>query len=142
MACDGHHSLIRWGLVVHGGIDGFSRLIVYLYCSSNNCASTVTQLFERACSLFGVPSRARSDRGGENTGVCEYMIRNRGTDRGSHIAGPSTHTIRGLKGCGGMSFDVFVQLFMVSSIIWKKWGNWIPRTCTTSMHYSQYFCHE
>lgn len=45
---DGHHSLIRWGVVVHGGIDGFSRLIVYLYCSSNNCASTVTQLFQRA----------------------------------------------------------------------------------------------
>jgi hypothetical protein len=66
---DGHHSLIRWGLVIHGGIDGFSRLIAYLDCSNNNCASTVTQLFRRACSLFGVPSRVRSDRGGENVGV-------------------------------------------------------------------------
>ena len=67
---------------------------MYLYCSNNNCASTVTQLFQRACSLFGVPSRVRSDRGGENVGVCEYMIRTRGTDRGSHIAGPSTHNQR------------------------------------------------
>ena len=27
---DGHHSLIRWHVVVHGGIDGFSRMITYL----------------------------------------------------------------------------------------------------------------
>ena len=26
---DGHHKLIRWRFVVHGGIDGFSRTIVY-----------------------------------------------------------------------------------------------------------------
>ncbi len=81
---DGHHSLIRWGLVVHGGIDGFSRLVVYLYCSSNNRADTVTQLFRQATELFGVPSRVRSDKGGENIGVCEFMIRNRGINRGSH----------------------------------------------------------
>lgn len=91
---DGHHSLIRWGFVVHGGIDGFSRLIVYLYCSTNNCASTVTDLFCRATNLFGVPSRVRSDRGGENVGVCEYMIRNRGLNRGSHIAGSSVRNQR------------------------------------------------
>ncbi|KAI4892095.1 hypothetical protein NFI96_019152 [Prochilodus magdalenae] len=27
---DGNHKLIQWQIVVHGGIDGFSRLIVYL----------------------------------------------------------------------------------------------------------------
>ena len=26
---DGHHKLIRWGLVVHGGIDGYSRKIFF-----------------------------------------------------------------------------------------------------------------
>lgn len=30
---DGHHKLIRWRFVTHGGIDGFSRTIVYLRCS-------------------------------------------------------------------------------------------------------------
>lgn len=25
---DGHHALVRWRLVTHGGIDGYSRLIV------------------------------------------------------------------------------------------------------------------
>ncbi len=33
---DGHHSLIRRKIVVHGGIDGYSRLIVYLHASTNN----------------------------------------------------------------------------------------------------------
>ena len=33
---DGHHSLIRLGFVIHGGIDGYSRLTVFLKCSTNN----------------------------------------------------------------------------------------------------------
>ena len=51
---DGHHSLIRWGFVVHGGVDGYSRLVVYLYCSTNNRSDTVLELFRRANTLFGV----------------------------------------------------------------------------------------
>ncbi|XP_068736571.1 uncharacterized protein [Montipora capricornis] len=42
---DGHHSLVTWGFVIHGGIDGFSRLIVSLKCSSNNRSDTVLDLF-------------------------------------------------------------------------------------------------
>ena len=38
---DGNHKLIRWKFVVHGGIDGFSRLYVYLGCATNNRAATV-----------------------------------------------------------------------------------------------------
>ena len=38
---DGNMSLVRWGFVVHGAIDGYSRLIVYLGCSLNNEANTV-----------------------------------------------------------------------------------------------------
>ena len=33
---DGLHCLIRWCIVLHGGIDGFSRRIVYLHASDNN----------------------------------------------------------------------------------------------------------
>ena len=36
---DGNHKLIRWKMVIHGGIDGYSRLIVYLRCNNNNRAS-------------------------------------------------------------------------------------------------------
>ena len=39
---DGNMSLVQWGFVVHGAVDGYSRLIVYLHCSSNNQASSFT----------------------------------------------------------------------------------------------------
>ncbi|XP_062327721.1 uncharacterized protein LOC134028269 [Osmerus eperlanus] len=37
---DGNHKLIRWRIVIHGGIDGYSRLVVFLRASSNNRSST------------------------------------------------------------------------------------------------------
>ncbi|XP_026114742.1 uncharacterized protein LOC113093121 [Carassius auratus] len=47
----------RWRLVIHGGIDGFSRLIVYLSVSPNNSASTVLSNFISAVNQYGIPSR-------------------------------------------------------------------------------------
>ena len=91
---DGHHSLVRWRFVVHGGIDGYSRVIIYLACSTNNKARTVYQLFQEATEEFGCPSRVRSDKGGENMMVCHFMVSFRGCGRGSHIAGASVHNQR------------------------------------------------
>ena len=91
---DGHHKLIRWNLVVHGGMDGYSRMVVYLQCSGNNRASTVYNLFLEAVNHYGLPSRVRSDQGGENIMVAHHMIEHRGTERGSMITGPSTHNQR------------------------------------------------
>ena len=91
---DGHHSLVRWRFVVHGGIDGYSRTVVYLAASTNNQPSTVFKLFTEATSIFGIPSRVRSDKGGENVLVCRFMLTIRGTSRGSHIAGSSVHNQR------------------------------------------------
>ena len=91
---DGHHSLIRWRLVIHGGIDGYSRMVVYLHCSTNNRAESVFNLFWKASRLYGVPSRVRSDKGGENIDVCRFMVSQRGIGRGSFIAGASTHNQR------------------------------------------------
>ena len=54
---DWHHKLIRWRLVTHGGIDGYSRLIVYLKYSVNNKSSTVYVLFLEAIRRYGLPSR-------------------------------------------------------------------------------------
>ena len=91
---DGHHKLIRWWLVTHGGIDGYSWLIVYLQCSSNNKSSTVYKLFLEATRRYGLPSRVRSDQGGENSAVALHMLHHRGVDRNSMITGPSIHNQR------------------------------------------------
>ena len=62
---DGHHSLVNWEFVIHGAIDGFSRLIVFLHCSTNNKSSTVRNLFLSATEQYQWPSRVRTDLGGE-----------------------------------------------------------------------------
>ena len=70
---DGHHSLVSWGFVIHGAIDGYSRLITYLRCSSNNRSEMVKELFLDAIQSFGLPSRVRTDQGGEKVGVWQEM---------------------------------------------------------------------
>ncbi len=71
---DGLHCLIRWRIVIHGGIDGFSRQIVYLRASDNNTANTVSELFRSAVSECGWPSIVRSDKGGENIEVARLFV--------------------------------------------------------------------
>ena len=56
----------RWRLVTLGGIDGFSRYVVYLHCSSNNRSAAVLELFWDAIQECGLPDCVRSDQGGEN----------------------------------------------------------------------------
>ncbi len=93
---DGHHKLIRWRFAVHGGIDGYSRLITFMQVSTNKRASTVLSAFLGAIDEFGLPSRVRTYRGGENVLIANYMISHpeRGPDRGSVITGKSTHNQR------------------------------------------------
>ena len=91
---DGHHKLIRWRFVIHGGIDGYSRIIVYLRCNTNNKASTVLELFEAAIAAQGQPSRVRSDFGIENVDVARFMLHIKAINRGSMITGKSVHNQR------------------------------------------------
>lgn len=91
---DGHHSLVTWGFVIHGAIDGFSRLVTFLHCSTNNRSSTVADLFLNATQEYGWPSRVRTDHGGENTQVWQLMEDRRGPNRGSFLVGSSTHNQR------------------------------------------------
>lgn len=91
---DGNHKLIRWRFVIHGGIDGYSRLITYLHCSTDNTSATVLRLFQEATHQYGIPSRVRCDMGVENRSVARFMIGVRGTDRSSVITGLSVHNQR------------------------------------------------
>ena len=91
---DGHHKSVRWGFVTHGCIDGYSRMITFLHCSTNNKASTVYDLFLKAIRTYGLPSRMRSDQGRENILVAQHMLENRGLGRGSFLTARSNHNQR------------------------------------------------
>ena len=88
--------MFRWKLVIHGGIDGFSRAITHLQCHSNNRADTAFAEFIGAVERFGLPSRVRTDQGVENVDIARYMLTHpeRGVNRGSHITGRSVHNQR------------------------------------------------
>lgn len=69
-------------------------MIVYLRCNNNNRSTTVLECFEKAVERYGLPSRVRSDYGGENYLIARYMIQRRGPNRGSMVTGSSTHNQR------------------------------------------------
>lgn len=79
----------RWRFVVHGGIDGFSHLIVYLSAATNNRAATVLRSFLEAANVYGVPSRVRSDKGGENVDVATWWQTEERTGIHTLLAGVS-----------------------------------------------------
>uniref|UniRef100_A0A3B5QAJ1 Integrase core domain-containing protein n=1 Tax=Xiphophorus maculatus TaxID=8083 RepID=A0A3B5QAJ1_XIPMA len=71
------HFTIRlwWGFVVHGGIDGCSRIVTYLSCSTDNRASTVLFHFLKARGLYECASGT-------------------GDEHRSHLTGESIHNQR------------------------------------------------
>lgn len=85
-----------WKFVIHGCIDGYSRVITYLKCSSDNTSATVLKLFHQAVHEWDLPSRVRGDMGVENRDVAFFMLSHnaRGPGRGSFITGRSVHNSR------------------------------------------------
>ena len=93
---DGNHKMIRWGLVIHVGIDGFSRRCVYMTCNTNNKSETVLKLFEKAIEMHHVfPCRIRTDYGTENVLVWELMTNHSQNQSGPTVLlGSSVHNER------------------------------------------------
>jgi len=79
-------------MVTHAGIDGYSRMVVYMNCSNNNKASTVYTHFLKAVERYGLPSCVRSDQRKKKTKkIAEYMLQHRGLERGSMLTGSFVH---------------------------------------------------
>nr|XP_055025628.1 uncharacterized protein LOC129415618 [Misgurnus anguillicaudatus] len=91
---DTNHKLIRFNIVIFGGIDGFSRTILYRDAAANNKASTGLSFFLDGVHKHGWPSRVRGDQGVENVDIARCMFSVRGTGRGSFINGKSVHNKR------------------------------------------------
>ena len=73
-------TVTRWQIVIHGGVDGYSRCITYLNCHNNNQAVTALGEFVVAVEKYGLPSRVRSDQGVENVDITRFMLNH--PDRG------------------------------------------------------------
>ncbi|XP_068704543.1 uncharacterized protein [Montipora foliosa] len=54
---DGNHKLIRWRIVIHGGVDGYTRIPLYLKANTSNSSDTVLNLFRQAVHEYGLLSR-------------------------------------------------------------------------------------
>lgn len=85
--------MIYWHFVIHRAIDGYSRMITFLKCSSNNTASTVFTYFLTAVEAHGLLARIRTDFDGENIDIWHCMIKQHDTNE-CVLVGASVHDER------------------------------------------------
>jgi hypothetical protein len=67
---------------------------VFLAAADNNKKETVAAQFLGAVAKYGLPSRIRVDRGGENEDLVQIMEALQGPNRGSALQGRSVHNQR------------------------------------------------
>lgn len=98
---DGHHKLNdkKWKIVIHGAIDGFTRLIVFLKAGNSNSSKNVLKAFINGIyankHINGkLPYSIRFDKGMENVLVADLMIQFRGEGNDAVLVGKSIHNQR------------------------------------------------
>ena len=71
-------------------------LFIFMHPITIRPPLSVLTLFKNAVSEYGLPSRVRCDKGGENYDVGSFMLNhpNRGPGRGSIIAGTKNTNIK------------------------------------------------
>ena len=97
------------------------QFCIYLKCHNNNTAETALFEFTQAVNGYGIPSRVRTDKGGENRGIAWFILNHpeRGPERGSVIAGRSVHNQRQERLWGDVNYGV--HMFSIHSFItWKN----------------------
>ena len=90
---DGWHKLDKYGIVVHGCIDGATRAIIYAEAADNNRAATVFEIFQRTRNGI-IPHRVRGAKGGENFMVRRFMNAVRPPPQIGYIQGRSINNTR------------------------------------------------
>lgn len=108
---DENHKLV---LVVHGGIDGYSRLITFLRCSSNNLSETVLSCFLGAIQEYGIPSRETMEMK-----MCGFgsSWKKQGDKEGVLTLLEEVYTILVLRDCGEMCTDQCLRRMFVNMLV-------------------------
>ena len=133
---DGHDKLKKWGFAIHGGIDGFSRRILWLKVSTtNNDPLVVANFFlEFPKKYKTAPNILRFDRGRENI-YCEDMRHLQPTvSEVSYMAHQSETSA--LKHYGP---DLFVTVYAGGWIYFRRWV-WMGFTVESYLFIVNLFC--
>lgn len=113
---DTNLKLVRWQFVIVRGIDGFSRLIMFLKCTDNNISETLLQCYLSGVDKFVILSRVWSDKWMENVSVVDFMLSKKGRD--SMITVKSTHNQR-IERLWRDVYDGVLRFFTTFFTTWK-----------------------
>ncbi|XP_071838736.1 uncharacterized protein [Apostichopus japonicus] len=109
---DGNHKVLRWRLVIHGGIDGYSRMPVFYNCANNNKAQTMFVMHSRwVSSSSGYQSKYDRTRAGGNVLGCSFMLH--------HPLQGGVSTTNELNDVGGICLQDASVHFITYSAKWK-----------------------
>ena len=114
---------------------------MFLRASTNNRADTMFNAFRSAIVEFGLPSRVRMDKGGENVLVAQYILEHpdRGLGRGSAITGRSVHIQRIERLWRDLYLQGVSRSSTISSTFWRNMDfcilkmNWMFTLYTTHL---------